>query len=615
MKFFQDHFTKHHLFHAPHKWFLALLISPIHAAEMHYKKKYHLNFAHAKKLFAFDLILLLSVAGLASATVFWFAYQPTVADLVGVTITQSRERIQSGDDIIYTARYQNNSGVTLRSVQLALDFPENFLLGEAQPQAQYQAHISTFSLADLPPGAHGNVTVEGRFFHTPHQETRLIAHLSYQPETRDWREEKIGRIISVARGSILKSRLLGPAKILAQGQTPVTIELENTSDIALSLLTVPLQLATGIMIVEPTTTIGTASDEVWQIESLPAGRKSILQGQLRSNISLAVSQTALTITPNISINGRTVPQASDITTVEVLAPKAIMTVDWKGGQQKVQPGQTSEMALIIKNQGEVNLADLTLNLTLPPAMVDIKKLTELNLGTYKNDTLRISKSQRANLANLKPGQKTDLLLTIPIVIAPTGGTDLLLTLSPRLVASVEGVPDSQYTTSAASPPLAIGTRLRLASSLRYYTDEGDQLGRGPLPPQVDKETKYWVIVEIKNTTSQVSDLMLSATLPAYVRWTGKTSVSHGQEARYNPANRSVVWQTGQLNAHESAGVYFELGWTPTEADRGRTPVVVKDIKARAHDDYIDAAIMQTSADLDISLPADEKARQRGIEVR
>ena len=55
MKFFEEHLTIHHFFHAPHKWFLALLISPIHAAEMHYKRNYHLRFAHARKLFLFDI--------------------------------------------------------------------------------------------------------------------------------------------------------------------------------------------------------------------------------------------------------------------------------------------------------------------------------------------------------------------------------------------------------------------------------------------------------------------------------------------------------------------------------------------------------------------------------
>ncbi len=78
MQFFEKHFNKHHLLHSPHKWFLALLVSPIHTAEMHYKKRYHINFIHAKNLFVFDITLILSIVLLAIGSIFWFTYDPTV---------------------------------------------------------------------------------------------------------------------------------------------------------------------------------------------------------------------------------------------------------------------------------------------------------------------------------------------------------------------------------------------------------------------------------------------------------------------------------------------------------------------------------------------------------
>src|SRR3990167_8605456 len=60
MKFYEEHATFHHFKHNPHKWFAAILISPLHHAEMRYKQTYHLRFAHAKKLFVFDMMLILS---------------------------------------------------------------------------------------------------------------------------------------------------------------------------------------------------------------------------------------------------------------------------------------------------------------------------------------------------------------------------------------------------------------------------------------------------------------------------------------------------------------------------------------------------------------------------
>ena len=56
-----------------------------------------------------------------------------------------------------------------------------------------------------------------------------------------------------------------------------------------------------------------------------------------------------------------------------------------------------------------------------------------------------------------------------------------------------------FTGDAAELPVA--TEVAMQNSIRYYTEEGDQLGRGPLPPQVGETTKYWVFVQITNTTN------------------------------------------------------------------------------------------------------------------
>src|SRR3989338_10602091 len=86
MHFFETHFTRDTLFHKPHKWFLALLVSPIHAAELYYKKRYHLNFVHARKLFAFDMALLAGIIALVGTVIFLFAYDPTVTKDVSLAV-------------------------------------------------------------------------------------------------------------------------------------------------------------------------------------------------------------------------------------------------------------------------------------------------------------------------------------------------------------------------------------------------------------------------------------------------------------------------------------------------------------------------------------------------
>src|SRR3989339_270956 len=89
MKFVEEHLTTHHLFHKPHRWFLAFLLSPFHAAAKHYANRYHLRYVHAKKVFTFDLLLLFSTLILIGATLFLYTYDPSVTSFVSLTITPS----------------------------------------------------------------------------------------------------------------------------------------------------------------------------------------------------------------------------------------------------------------------------------------------------------------------------------------------------------------------------------------------------------------------------------------------------------------------------------------------------------------------------------------------
>ena len=106
MKYVTEHLTKHHLIHAPHKWFLAFLCSPIHWLEIYYKKRYHLNFTHARKLFLFDMMLLSLIVVLIGSTIIWFNYDPTIDELVYVSIKPSQDKMISGDYVSFEINYK-----------------------------------------------------------------------------------------------------------------------------------------------------------------------------------------------------------------------------------------------------------------------------------------------------------------------------------------------------------------------------------------------------------------------------------------------------------------------------------------------------------------------------
>jgi hypothetical protein len=615
MKFVTHHLTKHHLFHKPHKWFLAFLVSPIHAAEMHYKKKYHLTFRHAKKLFIFDMSLLASAVILVVATIFWYTYDPTVLNLTSVSISPSEEKIQSGDYVTYTITYANHSDVILTKGLLALSIPEGFEIDKVEPTAGYAEAKKTVSLENIAPGESGEIHISGWFYDVPDEQNNITAVFSYTQQGETQREVKARRALTTLRGSVLNTTLSVKKHILGSGTSPISITLANNGERPLFGITLPLPQDTELSIESPSVQKGTLSEHNWTIDELAPKEETILTGTLLSRIPQSKKTTPFSITPSIEINGNTIPQQTQQEHITVAHPNIILETYWKNNATTVSPGKSQTLLVNIANTGDTTLTNLSVQIPLPTNKINITAAKQQNTAKLSQETLTINSSHDARLREITPGSEITLPVSIPIRFAPNG-TDIILSITPHISASVPSIPDTIYTHKGTpSPELKIGTQIIIKAEARYYTNEGDQLGRGPLPPKVGKETKYWAVIELTNTSSNLQNLVLTATLPTHVSWTGKTSVSHGADVVYNNKTRQIYWSLNTLSPHQNVGIYTELAITPTENQRGTAPVLLQNIHVTANDIFIGIPLVNTHKAINTSLPKDTTAKQKGVLVQ
>ncbi len=612
MRFFEQHFNRHHFFHAPHLWFFALLASPIHFAELRYQKKYRLKFEHAKKLFVFDLILLLTIMALIGSGAFWFTYNPGVANLVYLSIKPSAPKTMSGEYITYNLFYKNASAVTLTGVQLKLNFPVGFILDKTAPETNSADFI--FTLPNLAPQAQNSLAVSGWIYGTPNKEENITATLSYFQEKRQRVEEKNTLLIKILRGSVLESQISAPSFISANQTVTLTLILKNNSEKPLTKIRLPLLQATALFPTAATVNLGLVENNVWQIEYLEPKTSAEIKITLGNNAAGRPQKLTAVFIPSLNINKTDLPQSAIEHTFKVAYPRVALTLNWQNQKDALAPGEVAVLQISAKNTGNINLENTTLSLPLPAALVDNNRLAKLNLGQIQNQIWKITGEQLAGLKNFPTAEELNYNLQIPLAFLPQGGTDLTFTPTLTLLAEPTGTTDSIFNAEAIAPTLKIGTQVSLQPEARYFTKEGDQLGRGPLPPQVGKETKYWILIPIINSTSKIKDLKLNAVLPDYLSWTCKTSVSHGNKPEFSDNAKKISWTLNSLPAHTQAGVYFEVAWIPTAEQIGATPLLLKNIIFSAVDSYIGAAINKTSPDLDSSLPNDTQAQNKGVIV-
>jgi len=176
--------------------------------------------------------------------------------------------------------------------------------------------------------------------------------------------------------------------------------------------------------------------------------------------------------------------------------------------------------------------------------------------------------------------------------------------------------DNQNDNQTVKPEIIIKpTNIEFQSFARYYTEDGEQLGVGPLPPVDGRPTKYWLFINISGFNHDLEDILISAQLPANVSLTGKSSITQGDNISYENAARKIKWRADNLLAKDNRrpiGIAFEVEIIPYFNQIGQTAILLADISISAIDTLIQQPVTKTNPDIDTNLVADKLSGQNGI---
>lgn len=181
--------------------------------------------------------------------------------------------------------------------------------------------------------------------------------------------------------------------------------------------------------------------------------------------------------------------------------------------------------------------------------------------------------------------------------------------------SEAGVPETLQST--INTPIAVASSLHLAANGLYYASPYGSTG--PLPPRANSETTYAMVLTITNTTNQIDNAEVTATLPPYVRWTGKSSPS-SEHLTFNQDAGTVTWHVGTiapnvgLNGVSPRQVGFEVGVTPSSSQIGQQPVLLGDIILTGTDDSTGEAATSTAPNITTNVMGDTNFNETNATV-
>ncbi len=540
----------------------------------HYHKRYHGIYKHAKKLFVFDLALLGLALVMLCSSIFFFFWKPTITSEIDLTFSFGTERLQSGDEIRLTIDYKNRSKKNLNQAVMGVHLPVGFVVDRSKTSEDIFSSNSTFNLDKIEAGGAGQVEIYGLIFAEPNMDEKITAYLSYLPEGSKTKEQKIGAALFRPAGTILSAEITMASTSFPGRELPVNLILKNNG-------AQPIQ---NISIVPPAENKFADENVLKNIYLAPGETKAIAGVIIAPDNSGEYTESFDIL---VTVNNTPIRQATLERKLSVFYPEIKSGVHLLEQKAFADGGDTLPVRVYWNNSSAYSLKNIRLRITPTPGIVDLKATANANNLTVEGNSLIADKKTRTALADGSSGSSDEFVINLKLLsfFKAAGLTQLEIKIQSE--AELADVPDQKFIVEGSETVrLPLATQISWNIHPVYYTNDGDQLGRGPLPPTVGEITKYWIFVEISNGTNAIAGNSFNLKLADGVEFTGKQSVTIGPELKYDQTGNNVSWSYNLVPASGDIGLYFEVAVNPSASQIGKKITLIKSASYNAKDDTV-----------------------------
>jgi hypothetical protein len=160
--------------------------------------------------------------------------------------------------------------------------------------------------------------------------------------------------------------------------------------------------------------------------------------------------------------------------------------------------------------------------------------------------------------------------------------------------------------------------LKIEAYARYWSAEGEQLGRGPLPPKVGQTTKYQIFWLLKRTVVPLTEVVVEGELGDNVSWTGFVPLQTGN-VYFDSLTRKIIWKVGRLESQEETmsetkGIVFEVALKPDLSQVGKEADLIKEIKGWGKETITGNLVKGEAPKITTRLINDSKASGKSLVV-
>lgn len=277
----------------------------------------------------------------------------------------------------------------------------------------------------------------------------------------------------------------------------------------------------------------------------------------------------------------------------------------------VNAGDGIQGEITWQNNLDVPVNDVVIEAKITGSMLD-KGVVNGDQGFYRSidSTILWDRSTLSGLKEIGPGESGRIQFALASLPASTQNNTTFRRseISIDLTIKAKRLNENRVPEGISSN---VSRRVKIQSGLgldtRLVRTTGPFTNTGPIPPVVDQNSTYTVLVSVTNSFNTVKDTVFTTTLPSYVKWAGVTDPKSG--VTYNADRREVTWALGEIAAgtgfNSSPKQFaFQVTLQPSISQLGQAPIVINSQRLAGKDNFTETIVENIQPSLDTQIASD-----------
>jgi hypothetical protein len=576
----------------PHEW------EPAPLARVPAKGPRHVKWA---AVFFFGAVGFFIVAASASAYLFYYGGNSVSVNKVKVEL-QGPTTIAGGDTVPLSLAITNQNPVAISNATIEIEFPEGTRSAENIDQS-YPRY--TENLGTIESGATMVRSVKAVVFGGAGDTLALPVTLSYGAPGSNAVFVKKSTYNLTISSTPLSVSIDTLSETVSGKPLTITLNVRSNAPAALANVVLAANLPFGF---SPTSSSVPLTNSSFLLGTLaPGASKSItLVGTLTAEdkeervFRFTVGTANSPSDSNVAVSYMT----QDVS-VTIAAPFINTTLSVDGDTSAtpiLAPGKDHSVTISYENTLATSIANASIAVTLSGTGIDWDSVRTTN-GFYDSAsrTIRFSRDTDPSFAALSPGAKGTGAFSFKTPPAGATGSSPSITMTVSVAGTrtgESGVPED--VSASVTRTAKVSTTVSLAATALHSS--GPFPNSGPVPPLSEEPTTYAIVWAAKDEGSPVAGGTVTATLPSYVTFTGKTSGTGA--ISYDPASRTVTWNIGDFAPGASAQAAFQVSFLPSSSQKGQQPNLTSGATFSGYDRFAGVQVSAQAAPATTQTPGD-----------